>query len=349
MVYTFVENDLDDSLSAVASGDLIFYDPVKPLDAAFIYGAFAPHWMQQKQRLEEQSGGFALTRRLSQWWYSIPDIAPPLGMGSYTEAVTRWKWAASEIQKMRDLCTQRGARFSVITFGTRNHSEPIHRKAQQICLQMGIPEGSTLPIFDHREYMTKHSLVYDSHCNPAALRLMADRVYSFLEDQQILPPGCMRPASDRRIYDETMDPAYTDQLEQTCLQAPQTITLSNGDGIIGVIGGIDPQGRMARNCIFRLGGMGEVVEVDANSLLGGPDEPQTLSARIEGGTITAPLVVPAETTRFSFAIPQTYWNRPVEIELIAGGTSYVPLPEQRATGAMPYTIALHRLARGKGR
>lgn len=197
--------------------------------------------------------------------------------------------------------------------------------------------------------MAKHSLVYDSHCNPAALRLVADRIYTFLEDQRVLPPGCMRHPNDRQVYNETMDPAYTDQLEQVCMQAPESITLANGAGIIGVIGGIDPQGRMARNCLFRLGGMGEVIEVDTNSLLGGPSEPQTLSARIEGGTPTPPVVVPAQPTRISFSLPQSYWNQPVEIELIAGGPSYIPPPEQRVTGAMPYTVALHRLARGRGR
>ncbi len=348
VLYTFVENDLDDSLSALSGGELIFYDPAKPLDAAFVYGAFAPHWMRQKQRLDEEAGGFALTRKLSQWWYEIPDIAPPLGMGPYNEAVSRWKWIISELQTMRDLCTQRGARFSVMTFGTRNHSEPIHRKVQQVCQQLGIPECSTLPLYDHRNYMAQHSLVYDSHCNPPALRMMADRVYTFLEDQKVLPPACMRHSGDRRVYDETMDNAYTDQLEQVCVQAPESIILANGDGIIGVLGGIDPRGRMARNCIFRLGGMGKVAEVDAHSLLGGPGEPQTLSARIEGGTPTTPVVVPAQTTRLIFPLPQAYWNRPVEIELTAGGPSYIPPPEQRITGAMPYTIMLHRLARGRG-
>ncbi len=346
VIYTFVENDLDDSLSAVPSGDLILYDPAKSLDSAFIYGSFAPHWMQQKKRFDETAGGFMIARKLSQWWNEIPDIAPPLGMGTYTEALARWRWVASEIQTMRDLCAKRGAKFSVLTFGTRNHSEPIQRKAQQICQQLGIPECSTLPLFDHRDYMTKHSLVYDSHCNPTALRMMADRIYSFLEDQQALPPACLRHPSDRQTYDETLDNAYTDQLEQTCSQAPESISLANGAGILGVLGGIDPQGRMARSCLFRLGGTGEVMEVDTHSLLEG--DPQTLSARIEGGTPTTPILVPAQTTRFSFSLPQAYWNRPVEIELIAGGPSYVPLPEQRVMGAMPYTIALRWLARGRG-
>lgn len=348
VLYTFVENDLDDSLSVAPSGDLFFYDPVKPPDTAFIYGAFAPHWLNQKKRLDEQMGGFAISRKFSQWWNAIPDIAPPLGMGTHAEAQARWRWVSSELERMRDLCTKRNARFSVMTFGTRNHSEPIHRKVQQACQLLGLPVCSTLPLFDHHEYMATHSLGYDSHCNPAALRMMANRLYTFFEDQQVLPPACMRHTSDRQIYDETLDTAYTDHLEQECLQAPEEITFTNGAGIIGVMGGIDPQGRMARNCIFRLSGPGTVLEVDTNSLLAGHGEPQTLSARFEGGNATVPVMVPGHTTRLAFAIPENLWNQTIEVELIAGGPSHVPPPQERVMGAMPYTIALHRLAKARG-
>lgn len=345
VVYTFVENDLDDSLSAVPSGDLIFYDPAKPLDAAFIYGSFAPHWMMQKKRLDEASGGWGIRTRYNQWRHAVPDIAPPLGLGNHYEARSRWAWISRELLTMRDLCARNGASFTVMLFGTRNHSEPINRKCIQICTSLGIPVCSTLPIFDHHTYMAEYSLGYDSHCNPLGCRMMADRVFAFLEDQKVLPPACMRPASDRRMYNETMDEAATNRLEQEYVQAPAEITLVDGAGIIGVLGGIDPQGRMARNCLFRLGGSGNVIEVDTNSLYATPEAPQSLSARIEGGSPSVAVPVPAQVSRLSFSIPEVYWNQQIEIELIAGGSSSIPPPEQRAQGAMPTTVALHRLAR----
>jgi len=345
VVYTFVENDLDDSLSAVPSGDLIFYDPAKPLDAAFIYGSFAPHWMMQKKRLDDAAGGLGIMNRYNQWRNAVPDIAPPLGLGGHHEARSRWAWIGRELQAMRDLCLQRGASFSVMIFGTRNHSEPVNRKCIQICNSLGIPVCSTLPVFDHHTYMAEYSLGYDSHCNPLGCRMMADRVFSFLEDQKVLPPACMRPPSDRRIYTEVMDEPAIDRMEQQYLQAPTEITLVDGAGIIGVFGGIDPQGRMARNCLFRLGGAGNVIEVDSNSLYATPQAPQTLSARIEGGSPSVAVVVPAQVSRIAFAVPEVYWNQQIEIELIAGGPSNIPPPEQRVQGAMPTTVALHRLAR----
>ncbi|MCG3195956.1 MAG: hypothetical protein GHCLOJNM_00426 [bacterium] len=344
VVYTFVENDLDDSLSATSEGLLQEYDPQKPIDSAAIKGSFAPAWIIQREA-RQGSGGSALGRLFSNWFNRLPDIVPPLLVGDHPETVRRWEWTARELAAMRDLCRSHGARFLVYAFGTRNHSEPVNLKVREICRSLEIPEASTLPLFDHRTYMKVHSLGYDPHCNPAAHVLMADRLQTFLEEQRAIPDVCQRPPQDRPRYDETLDEDLAERLAQESYHAPREIVPAEGEGMLGVLGGIDLEGRMARNCIFRLSGSGNALEVDVTGLFATPSAPQTLSARIEGGEPSAAVNVPAAPTRVTFPVPQEFWNRQIEVELIAGGPSHIPPPEQRARGAAPYTLALHRVAR----
>ncbi len=344
VVYTFVENDLDDSLSATPEGLLQEYDPQKPIDSAAIKGSFAPSWLVQREA-KSGAGGSALGRLFSNWFNRLPDIVPPLLVGDHPETAKRWEWIARELSAMRDLCRSHGARFLVYTFGTRNHSEPVNLKVREICRSLEIPEASTLPLFDHRTYMKIHSLGYDPHCNPAAHVLMADRLYALLEEQRAIPDVCLRPPQDRPRYDETIDNALADRLAEKSHRAPSEIVPAAGEGLLGVLGGIDLEGRMARNCIFRLSGSGNALEVDVTGLFASPNAPQTLSARIEGGEPSLAVNAPATSTRITFPIPEDLRNRQVEIELIAGGPSHIPPPDQRARGAAPYTLALHRLAR----
>jgi hypothetical protein len=342
VVYTFVENDLDDSLSAGPGGWLMEYDPAKPADAAFIKGSFAPAWVL---RWQAKRGQTALGKLFSNLFGGIPDVVPPLVVGNHAETIRRWEGMIHELQMMRDLCTQHGARLVVFSFGTRGHSEPGERRIREVCKNLGIPEASTLPIFDHHDYNKKHSLGYDPHCNPAALRLMTDRLYAFLEEQRVIPDACLRAASDRTGYTDLLDLASTGRMEAESLEAPDKIVPDEGEGMIGVIGGIDLEGRMARTCIVRLGGKGNAIEVDANSLLASPGQPSTLSASIEGGSPAPPVVVNPQTARLIFSLPPGMESRQIEIELVAGGPSYIPKPEERVRGMEPFTLAIHRIAR----
>jgi lysophospholipase L1-like esterase len=342
VVYTFVENDLDDSLSSGPGGWLMECDPQKPPDSAFIKGSFAPAWVMRWEASRKEKGSSAIGQLFSQWFRDVPDVVPPLIVGNHPEARRRWEEAASELAGMRDLCAKRNARFLVYSFGTRDHSEPPELRLRQICRQLAIPEASTLPLFERGTYAKKHSLGYDPHCNPNALQLMASRLYTFLEDEKVVPPLLMRAPSDRQTYEEAIDPSYSARLEQESFEAPKKVVPGEAEGMIAVLGGLDLDGRMARNCIVRLGGRGNCVEVDANALF---KEPQALSARIEGGSPTAPIRVSPQTMRLTFPIPQPLWDCQIEVELIAGGPAYIPPPEERIHGADPYTLAIHRIAR----
>lgn len=345
VVYTFVENDLDDSLSSGPGGWLMEYDPTQAPDAAFMKGSFAPTWLARYRVANNQMPGLFGRAYENLFGAPVPDVAPPLLLGDHAESRARWDNFKTELTRMRDLARGQGAQFVLYFFATRNHCEPLYLRVEQICRELEVPFASTLPIFDRRTYVAEHSLGYDPHCNPAALVLMADRLQTFLEQVQALPADLLRPATHRASYSESVDPAYAAQLEPNSTLADAEIVPREAQGIISMLGGLDVQGRMARNCIVRVGGSGNAIAVEATALLAQQGQGQTLSARIEGGDPTQPIQLTPSPLRILIPLPPAYHQQVVEIELIAGGPSFIPQPEQRVQGMEPYTVAIQRIAR----
>jgi len=291
VVYTFVENDLDDSVSAGADGWLIAYDPAKSPDEPFIGDDFPAIWVMhwEDQRKKRFWGKIAslFDNRLN----IVSETPPPLLIGSHPETVRRWKHFEDELRKMKTLCESNGSPLLVYSFGLKHSSEAVVRRLVSVCQRVGLPHASTLPIFDKADYMRKYSLGYDPHCNPTGHQLMADRLFSYLSEQGVLNNGLLNAPTNYTRYKEELDPAITNRLEQEALKAPSVIDIKNAKGALGLIGGIDVEGKMARWCLFRLSGPGNRIRVTVSGLFASPEKPQTISAEIEDIPVGKPVLI----------------------------------------------------------
>lgn len=343
VVYTFVENDLDDSLSPGPDGYLMYYDPSNPPDAPFIQREFPAIWWGSKQSASPPKG--ALLQILSGVFPEVPDDALPLLVGDHPEPIRRWRGFSETVSEMKNLCESVGAHFAVYSFAARNHSEPAIRKVETICKELGIPHASTLPIFDKRTYMKQHSLGYDAHCNPAGNRLMAERLSAFLADGGFLPEEIFPALPAFPYYDDRVADSVADRLEKKAFQSPKRIDLPSGKGIRGMLGGVDPVGRMARSCLFRLGAPGATLEVEVRGLVTSPGREQQLNLTIEGATQSTVHTIGTDWSVVSFPIPEHLRNQTLEFELRVEGPVWVPTPKERRQGMHPYTAGLRRLER----
>lgn len=343
VVYTFVENDLDDSLSPGPDGYLMYYDPSKPPDAPFIQREFPAIWWGSKQASSPPKG--ALLQILSGIFPEVPDDALPLLVGDHPEPVRRWNDFSKTISAMRDLSESAGAGFVVYSFAARNHSEPAIRKVETICKELGILHASTLPIFDKKTYMKEHSLGYDAHCNPEGAHLMAERLSAFLDENGFLPEEIFPSLPAFPKYEDRVDDSVADRIEARSHQSPKRINLTTGKGIRGMLGGVDPVGRMARSCLFRLGAPGEALEVEVKGLVISPGREQQLNLTIEGATQSTVHTIGTDWSVVSFPIPENLQSQTLEFELRVEGPVWVPTPEERRQGMHPYTAALRRLER----
>ncbi len=348
VTYMFVDNDLDDSFSAGPNGPFIQMDPLKPPDAPFFQNDFARLWKKRNPTPKGFFGSLGICRLVSKWLFPDTLNTVPLLNGSGPETRRRWKLCEERLQSLKATCESQGARFVVLQFGMRNRSELTHRSLRQICTTHSIPFASTLPIFDINTFFHLHSLRYDPHPNREAYLLIALRLDSFLQECGFLPEACTQPDKERPSFSERTDPGIEQQIEESVTSMPARIDLLTGDGIIGVLGGIGRKGYMARTCLFRLGGAGNQLVVEAQSLLASPDQPQTLSARIQDSSPTEPVPVSEAWSTLTFDIPRELENQVIEVELIAGGPVHIPTLAEREKGSAPYTVALRRMERIQG-
>ncbi|MCA9448911.1 MAG: hypothetical protein KC931_17455, partial [Candidatus Omnitrophica bacterium] len=217
-----------------------------------------------------------------------------------------------------------------------------------VCERVGVPHATTIPIFDKETYMDRHSLGYDPHCNTTGHQLMAQRLFCFLLDQGAIPQQVVSRLDTHAHYTESYDPTVTANLEQQAEDAPQVIDIPEGEGALGLIGGIDPEGKMARYAILRLSGEGDRVDVDLKALMATSDQPQWISAEVEGMSVGSPVSVPKAPVKVSFPIPEGYQGQTVEVKLIAHGPVWTPPLEDRFRGATPQTVQLIRIKRVSG-
>lgn len=246
---------------------------------------------------------------------------------------------------MKSLCEQAGASLLVYTFGMKAHSEPIEMKVRGICQEKGISEASTLPVFLYETYADKYSLGGDPHCNPEGHRVMADRLLSFLVESRSLPDRFINPGIQFNRYDDTIDAQLAASLEQQSLSGPADIDFEKGHGAIGLLGGVDIDGKIGRRFIFRLGGTGNAMEVLANGLTGTPDQPLTLLAQVEGFPVGSPVNLTKERVTCFFPIPPEFAGKTVEVELITQGPLWLPSPAERQQGVIPLAAQVHRIRR----
>ncbi|MCA9447518.1 MAG: hypothetical protein KC931_10405 [Candidatus Omnitrophica bacterium] len=347
VIYTFVENDLDDSLSVGPGGLLTAMDPLKSPDEPFIADDFPAVWLM---RLSEQQNSGLFSKVASMFDNPMEEVTnapPPLLIGDHHETQKRWSAFESDLRKMREICNQYGAPLLVNSFAISNHSEAVTERVMEACEKVGVPHASSLPIFHHDTYMRQHSLGYDPHFNQEGHRLMADRLLCYLIDQQVLPAAAFAGTLPHRHYEETFDLQAAKRLKTLALSPPRTIDLMNTEGVLGILAGVDSQGRMARYCILRLGGPGEQIVVTASDLTGTPEQPQTMWIEVEGEAIHSAVNVSDQTSQYTFVLPQKFWNRDIEIRIVAGGPVWIPPAEQRQDGETPQTLRLHRVERVK--
>jgi len=345
VVYAFVENDLDDSVSVGPGGWLVAYDPSKSLDEPYIADDFPAIWLMRRVATQ-QKGLFGKIGALFDNRLEVAsDTPPPLLIGPYPETNRRWELFEAELGRMKALCQSAGAPLLVYSFGMRNHSEPVFLRVGSVCERVGVPHATTLSIFDRETYMKKHSLGYDSHCNPEGHRLMAQRLFCVLLDQGVVPAQILNGLAAHSHYDEIYDPAVAEILEQQALNAPQVIDIPGGEGALGILGGVEMEGKMARYCLLRLSGPGDRIEVTLTGLLGTPEQTQLISAEVEGIPVGTPFVIPPSPVKVTFPIPEEYLNRTVEVKLLAHGPAWNPPLEERLRGATPQTLQLMRIER----
>lgn len=348
VVYTFVENDLDDSVSVDSKGRLVAYDPLKSPDEPFLADDFPAMWLMRRQK-EGRAGFFERIGNVFGGQLSdVSSTPPPLLMGNHAEARKRWGNFEAEVQRMRDVSTTRGASFMVYSFGMTNHSEPIVQKVREVSNRLGVLEATTLPLFDQSTYMKTHSLGYDPHCNPLGHQLMASRLSCVLLDGGLIPANMFDTSQQHGHYVETFNPAAAEMLEQKALTAPSLIDIQAAKGVIGMLGGVEGEGKMARSSLFRLGGPGNRITVTVSALPVAPGEQQMISAKVEGIPVGQPVVVPQSPIQYSFVLPDGLHDKAVEVELVAHGPAWIPQPEQRFEGATPQTLQVHRLERMPG-
>lgn len=345
VVYAFVENDLDDSFSPGPRGALVEMDPLKSPDAAFIEVWYGAKW---KNRLSPKSflfSTFALYRLFSRMINPYPMNKLPLLLGSGPETKQRWKLWEERLLKLKESCDGSGTRLVLYQVGMRNRSEVLYRKFKSICEQHAILFASTLPLFDHYTYSKSNSLRYDPHPNKEAHQLMAARLDCFLQGSGVLPEACIRKDKTDCSNDEEIDLNAERTIQLIADDMPAEIDLTNSEGIIGILGGIGLERRMARSCLFRLGGAGNKIAVESKALLGTPAEPQTLSVRIQDSSPSAPIPVNEEWSTVTFDIPFGMENQLIEVELIANGPVHIPTLAEREGGATPYSVEIRRIKR----
>lgn len=345
VVYAFVENDLDDSVSVGPGGWVVAYDPTKAQDEPFVADDFPAVWLMRR-KATQQKGIFGKVASLFDNRIQVAsDTPPPLLIGSHAETNHRWGLFENELAQMKSLCQTADAPLLVYSFGMRNHSEPVFLRVGSVCERVGVPHATTLPVFDRNTYMKQHSLGYDSHCNPEGHRQMAQRLFCFLLDQGVVPQQIASRMASHSHYDETYDPQVAEALEQQASNAPQVIDITDGEGALGLIGGIEMEGKMARYCILRLSGPGDRIEVTLSALLATTELPQMISAEVEGIPISSPVVVPRSPVKVTFPVPDQYRDQPVEVKLLAHGPAWTPSLEDRLRGATPQTFQLRRIER----
>lgn len=345
VVYAFVENDLDDSVSAGPGGWLVAYDPTKSSDEPFILDDFPAVWLMRQEATQEKGIFSKIASFFDNRFEVASDTPPPLLIGSHPETNRRWGFFENELRQMKSLCQTADAPLLAYSFGMRNHSEPVFVRVGSVCQRVGVPHATTLPIFDKKTYMKKHSLGYDSHCNPEGHRQMAQRLFCSLLDQGVVPQQIASRMASHSHYDETYDPEVAERLEKQALHAPQVIDIANGEGALGLIGGVEMEGKMARYCILRLSGPGDRIEVTLSALLATPEQPQMISAEVEGIPVGSPITVPRSPVKVTFPIPEQYRDQPVEVKLLAHGPAWTPPLEDRLRGATPQTLHLRRVER----
>jgi len=348
VVYCFVENDLDDSVSVGPGGLLVAYDPAKSQDEPFIADDFPAVWLMRRQATQQQGLFGKISSLFDNSLKVASDTPPPLLVGSHPETNRRWENFERELMKIRDLSNSAGAPLLVYSFGMRNHSEPVFLRVGSVCQRVGVPHATTIPIFEKETYMDRHSLGYDSHCNPTGHQAMAQRLFCFLLDQGAIPQQVVTRLDTHVHYTESYDPTVAANLEQQAQTAPQVIDIPEGEGALGLIGGIDPEGKMARYSILRLSGDGNRIDVDLKALMATPDQPQWISAEVEGMSVGSPVSVPKAPVKVSFPIPEGYQGQTVEVKLIAHGPVWTPPLEDRFRGATPQTVQLIRIKRVSG-
>ena len=348
VVYSFVENDLDDSFSVDSQGRLVAYDPLKSHDELFVADDFPAMWMMRRDK--EGAVGFweKVGNLFANELNEVSETPPPLLFGDHAETARRWTAFEGELGRMKSLCANSNVPFLLYSFGLRNHSEPVVAKVRQVCQRLGIPETSTLPVFEQSTYMRQHSLGYDPHCNRLGHELMARRLYCFLLDQGVVPAQVLVGGASHNHFVETFDPNVSNLLEQKALAAPRLIDIETGKGALGLLGGIQVEGRMARSCLLRLGGPGDRIRVRVSAPLGTPEQPQMISAKIEGIPVSSPVVVPQSPVELSFPVPEQLRNRNVEVELSAHGAAWIPSLEERYDGSTPQTLKIYRVEREAG-
>ncbi|MCG3199177.1 MAG: hypothetical protein HUU16_05365 [Candidatus Omnitrophica bacterium] len=345
VVYTFVENDMDDSLSVGPGGWLITLDPTQPPDAPFMMDDFPGLWLIQRKRMDT-SGFLSRIKGLFDTQFNeVCATPPPLLLGNHPETLRRWGMFAAELDRMKALCDQAGVPLLIYAFGLRGNAEPIVTRLKGLCDERGLPLATTLPIFEYSTYTDTHSLGYDSHCNPLGNELMADRLQSFLVEQGVLPGDFFARPIPVQPYDERFDPALSASLEAKALSAPSEIDITGGSGIIGVLAGIEANGMMARTGLVRLGGPGDTIQVEVSAPLSSPEAPQWLSAKIEGVAVEGTTEAVAGRGLCSFPIPDGLHQATVEVEFTAHGPARIPRPEDRVRGAATQTVQIHRIAR----
>jgi len=348
VVYAFVENDLDDSVSVGPGGWLVAYDPTKSPDQPFIADDFPAVWLMRREAAQEKDVSGKIASLFDNRLEVASDTPPPLLIGSHPETNRRWEEFETELRRMNGLCQSVGAPFLVYSFGLRNHSEPVFLRVGSACERVGVPHATTFPVFDRDTYLKKHSLGYDSHCNSDGHRLMAQRLFCFLLDQGVVPPQVVNRLATHPHYTERYDPLAVEALERRALDAPRVIDIPAGKGALGMIGGFEMEGKMARYCLLRLAGPGDRIEVTLTALLATPDQPQAISAEVEGISVGSPVVVPRSPVKVTFPIPEEYRDRTVEVKLFAHGPVWIPPLEDRLGGATPQTLQLMRIERTSG-
>ncbi|MCA9424463.1 MAG: hypothetical protein KC994_05285 [Candidatus Omnitrophica bacterium] len=343
VVYTFVENDLDDSLSPGIDGYLVYYDPANPPDAAHIDREFPSTWYHSRIGQNENSSAFV--QLLQNLFPEVPEDSLPLLMGDHPQPNQRWAEFERSLESMKELCQANAAHFSVYSFGARNMSEPNIEKVREQCEKLEIPHVSTLPLFEKGTYMDKYSLGFDPHCNPLGHEVMATRLLDQLTAEGWLREETFPKTPESTDYDETISDEVVERLSGPALESPHRIDLANGKGIRGLLGGFDPAARMARSCFFRLGPPGDRFEVELKGLVTAPGQQQTVTATIEGVTSEEAFDVTTDWKTYSFAIPEEFQDEVVEVELEILGPVWIPSPEQRRQRMYPYTAGVRWIER----
>ncbi len=345
VVYVFVENDLDDSVSAGANGYLTAWDRSKPYEIPFVGDDFAGMWLIRRQQMEKRNILSRITNAFDNQLDEICKLPPPLILGAHPEPVRRWQRFVEDLDRMQQITKAAGAAFFVYSFALEAHSEPIVLRVQQICRQRGIPEASTIPVFNYDTYTDRYSLGYDPHCNPEGHRVMADRLQTFLAESQALPERFFQPGFPVTPYKEQINLELAASLETSSLNGPAVIDFSKGSGAIGLLAGFGIDGKIGRSCIFRLGGIGNAIRVEASSVTGTPEQGVSIEARIEGVPSGLAYQLTKERLLCSFPIPEKFQGQTVEVELITNGPLWVPNELERQQGMIPLAAQIHSIQR----